>query len=171
MLESNELKQIEDLYTVGEQARSPDVLFVQLGHFACLLPFNGSTGHDQLVGKTEGNVKQFMSNLHDLVRKKHAQVNTTVIISLSSRSLLPTPQADYCTWRLNRMIAYEAHVKGFIALEREEIEMRLLFRSERSPEPMKAGKALLAFPGSQIVAASFVSLLNCLKENIMFALL
>ena len=99
---------------------------------------------------------------------KSSPVNTTVIISLSSRSLLDKWEADYCTWKLNRMIAYEAHVLGMIVLEREEIETRLLFRTERLPDSPKTAKSLLSFPGSQIIASSLVSLVNCLEQNTVF---
>jgi hypothetical protein len=94
-----------------------------------------------------------------------------VVISLASRAFIEnSSSSDYCTWRLNRLIAYEAHVKGFIVLEREEIETRLLFRTERNPEAEKTVKSLLSFPGSQIVASSFISLLNCLEHRFVFTL-
>ena len=37
---------------------------------------------------------------------------------------------DHCTWRFNRRMAIEAHKFGFAVFEREEVERRLLFKSD-----------------------------------------
>jgi hypothetical protein len=170
LLERNSFEEIKTLYSQSssDSHKPPDILVLQLGHITCVLPYNGTLADGHVfVQNTEENVKTFFKQLKEFLPTTGA--NTTVVISLTSRAFLDWG-SDHCTWRLNRIIAYEAHKYGFIVLEREEIETRLLSRHEKAPEPIKSPKALLAFPGVQIVAASLITLLNCLEQNLCFSL-
>ena len=149
-----------------EGTRPPDFLLLQLGYWTCVKPYASDNPDTNFIKNSEANIKTFFTALKAATQK--SAKNTTVIISLASRGHLHKWEADYCTWRLNRIIAYEAHTKGFIVLEREEVETRLLFRTERDISPIKTPKALLEFPGSQIIAASLTTLLNCLEQNVIF---
>ena len=73
---------------------------------------------------------------------------------------------DRCSWIFNRVLAYEAHKAGFVVFEREEIERRLLFKSEhygdyRTMHP----KLHLESPAANIVATSLLTLITCLTKN------
>lgn len=171
LLEKNLFQEVQNLFSSSSETKKPDVLIIQVGHQACHLPYleeSKNTEYDKTyTSKAETNIKTFFTSLKELIDKSKS---TKVIISLPSRSLLGNSDSDYCTWRLNRIIAYEAHVKGFIVLEKEEIETRLLFRTERAIDPVKTMKSLISFPGSQIIAASLIHLLNCLEQKLVFTL-
>ena len=59
---------------------------------------------------------------------------TTVVIQTAGRIGNSDPHADACSWRFNRILAYEAHRRGFVVLEREELERRLQYKSEYHPD-------------------------------------
>ena len=101
-----------------------------------------------------------------------------------------------CTWRFARILTHEAHkageqgrhrhhhvstspvahilvpialtppAAGFPVLEREEIERRLLYRSEHYM-PVRSMKPVLHLenPASNIVATSLLVLISCLRKN------
>ena len=71
-----------------------------------------------------------------------------------------------CIWRFNRMVAQEAHKQGFVVFEREEIERRLLFKSEHY-DPTKVLKFALHLenPAPNIIATSLLTLISCLRKN------
>ena len=59
---------------------------------------------------------------------------TTVVIQTAGRIGNSDPHGDACSWRFNRILAYEAHRRGFAVLEREELERRLQYKSEYHPD-------------------------------------
>ena len=95
------------------------------------------------------------------------QRQTTVIIITGGRLGNPDPQLDRCAWTFNRQAAYVAHQHGFIVFEREEIERRLLFKSEYNEEHRTIKPDLhLANPAPQIVATSLLGMVSCLAKNV-----
>jgi hypothetical protein len=92
---------------------------------------------------------------------------TIVIVSTAGRSSYTSDTRwDQCTWRYNRILAHEAHKHGFAVLEREEIERRLLFKSEHYFETRTTKPVLhLEAPSPQIVATSLLTLISCLRKN------
>ena len=71
-----------------------------------------------------------------------------------------------CQWRYNRILAHEAHKHGFVVLEREEIERRLLYKSEHYI-PVRTMKPILHLenPSANIIATSLLVLISCLRKN------
>ncbi len=62
------------------------------------------------------------------------------------------------------MMALEAHRQGFSVLEREEIERRLLFKSENYEKTASMKNMLhLNNPAPQIVGTSLLGLISCLS--------
>jgi hypothetical protein len=71
-----------------------------------------------------------------------------------------------CSWRFNRILAHEAHKQGFVVLDREEIERRLLFKSEHYIKT-RSIKSLLHMeqPAANIIATALLTLISCLRKN------
>lgn len=91
---------------------------------------------------------------------------TTVIIQLPGRAGNTDARIDYCSRRFNRLLAKNAHEFGFSVFEREEIERRLLFKSEYFPDHRTIKPLLhLENPAPNIVGTSLLGLVSCLMRN------
>jgi hypothetical protein len=89
-----------------------------------------------------------------------------VIIQLAGRAGNSDPKIDRCSRTMNRVAAYEGHLQGFAAFEREEIERRLLYKSEYFKEVSFIKPLLhLEAPAANIVGTSLVALVACLRRN------
>ena len=76
------------------------------------------------------------------------------------------PHMDDCVYRFNRVLAHGAHKYGFPVFEREEIERRLLFKSEHWEDRKTIVPNLhLPAPAPAIVATSLLALISCLKNG------
>jgi hypothetical protein len=91
---------------------------------------------------------------------------TKVIVQLAGRAGNSEPLGDHCSRTFNRVAAYEAHLQGFPVLEREEIERRLLFKSEFFEEVSYIKNLLhLENPGPNIVGTALLAMVACLERN------
>lgn len=91
---------------------------------------------------------------------------TLVIFQLPGRAGGSDARQDHCSRHYNRMLARAAHEEGFVVLEREEIERRLLFKSEFYKDHRSMKPSLhLESPGPNIVATSLLGLVSCLNLN------
>lgn len=91
---------------------------------------------------------------------------TTVIVSISGRHMKDDGRQDKCSWHINRVVTHQAHKHGFVVLEREEIEHRLLYRSEHNPDIKAVNPDVhLDIPGPQIVGTALLKLLECITKN------
>lgn len=158
-----------------ERHRRPDYLLVQMGYSACFLAYNGTKANVDIIYKSENKIDEMMQTLQQLVKitdtsNDGIMNNMTVIISLPGRSLIGDSRSEQCTWHMNRVIAYSAHKHGFGVLEREEIEYRLLFKSEHSPHPMLKVKPTLEIFAPQLIAASTLAMLACIQANTSFTI-
>lgn len=89
-----------------------------------------------------------------------------MIVQLAGRSGNPDPASVHCSRTFNRVAAYEAHLQGFPVLEREEIERRLLFKSEYLEEVSYIKPVLhLDNPAPNIVGTALLSMVACLERN------
>lgn len=67
---------------------------------------------------------------------------------------------------MNRIAAHQAHLNGFPVLEREEIEHRLLFKSEFTPYHKNINTHIhLDIPGPQIVSTALLAMVNSNVRN------
>lgn len=140
------------------------------------------------IAHHEKQIKTFLMAVKAAVTRTEKQyfnssqaVTTTVIISTTSRSLVGNAKADRCIWKLNRIAAKEAHQLGFNVFEREEIEHRLLFKSEHIVSLHNSGAganvsvvpkiitplydAIFTAPAPQIVATSLLEMIGCLQDG------
>lgn len=150
---------------------------VQAGHSTCLPAFDATRGQTELQHGVEtfnahvAQVDQLMDALKAVVARpgplhSGAPGNTTVIISTAPRSAVGHTKSEYCTWKLNRIIARAAHHRGFIVLEREEIEHRLSFKLEASEDLIASGAMEPAEPpAAQVVSTALLSMMQCLAKN------
>ena len=94
---------------------------------------------------------------------------TKVIIATSGRIGNPDLNLDNCIWKFNRQLTLEAHAAGLPVFDREEIERRLLRKSDsflgrHSGGTIKPNMHLPA-PGPQIVATALLAMISCLWRN------
>lgn len=132
----------------------------------------GKDVNEELVKEQEGKIPPLMQAIKEAVTRRSqggsTNATTTVIISTASRFINGDPRQGFCMWRLNRVIAHEAHLKGFTVFEREELEHRLFFKSEHSPPDIQltpVKNSLLAAPAPQILATTLLNLVSCLSIN------
>ena len=168
-----------------QAAHVPDYLIIQIGHSTCLPSSDPEKSltelqHSEQTFETHvAEVDKLLDSIKTAVTRSTEQSNshqqqqqqkgTTVIISTASRTAIGNPHADFCTWKLNRIIARAAHRRGFIVFEREEIEHRLLFKTEASEDLYSAGVLDKAAepPMAHIVSTSLLSMLTCLNSNVI----
>lgn len=129
----------------------------------------GSEVNETLVQEHEKQIPQLMNAIQFAIgrQRNDKKGNTTVVVSTSSRNLNGDPRSSFCMWRINRIIAHEAHLRGFPVFEREELEHRLFFKSEHSPEDIQFSNASthLNIPAPQILATTLLNMLSCLVIN------
>ena len=160
----------------------PDYLIIQIGHSTCLPSSDPEKSltelqHSEQTFETHvAEIDKLLDSIKTAVTRSTEQSNsqqqqqkgTTVIISTASRTAMGNPHADFCTWKLNRIIARAAHRRGFIVFEREEIEHRLLFKTEASEDLFSAGVLeKVEPPMAHIVSTSLLSMLTCLNSNVI----
>ncbi len=154
-----------------QSSGSPDVIVSQLGYSGCYLAYNslnGAKADGTIEGRTEGNIGLFIKAFHDKISSFPSK--PTVVFSTASRNMFMDYYCDVCTWKMNRKIAFDAHMKGYMVFEREEIEYRLFFKSEDAVQPWILPRNLSHFPVPQIVTSSLVTMLGCMERNISFHL-
>ena len=161
-------------------ARVPDVLAFEVGLHSCFHAFNPSTGHvnQSFVDWHTEDIKRLMKGVREAVDRPRApspeggiaaasnNSKTLVIFTTAGRIGNPSPELDRCTWTFNRVLVHEAHLHGFVVLEREEIERRLLFKSDFNPRLKLIKNGLhLAAPSPQIIATSLAALVGCMRRG------
>lgn len=152
----------------GINASSQQYFLLQVGYKTCFAPFNDSTTYppDSYIPQIEAKVKPFFQELFSVMN------SSNVIVSLPGRSFSDHNNrvADVCTWKLNRMITHQAHLHGWMVLEREEIEHRLVLKSDYVEEPLRSTVSMMAFPAPQMISASLITMLHCLDQQQTFQL-
>lgn len=108
-----------------------------------------------------------MKAIKTAVERRNDENKQTMVIFVTPGRIGSTHKlTDACSWRFNRHAARQAHLHGFTVLEREEIERRLLFKSESTPETATIKYTLhLANPGPTVVATALLGLISCLTKN------
>jgi hypothetical protein len=186
----------------------PDILVVQVGHHLCTLAhLKAYRDADRWTQLAEQHFTLLVKSLQSL-REQWKPFGSRIIISLPSRvfynaTTINTREypdeemkeqhdnINYCHWRLNGLYTYIAHQHGFLVLTREEIEHRLVFKTEHSyavvdPQAVRTNahiavenvrkmtrprlQEMMEFPGAPIIAASLVEMLHCLDRNQTFVL-
>jgi hypothetical protein len=120
-----------------------------------------------MVTQHEVGIQKMMKAIRVAIDRIPAHLpRTTVIIQLPGRSGGSDNRIDGCSRRFNRISAREAHLQGFTVFEREEIERRLLFKSEYYPDHRSIKPLLhLENPSPNIVGTSLLGLITCLARN------
>jgi hypothetical protein len=144
--------------------RAPDILTFEVGLHTCVHGYDNAT----TVKRHEDEVPLLMTAVHGAIQR-HKTIygkQTMVIVSTGGRGEYGNVKMSECSWRFNRILAHEAHKRGFVVLEREEIERRLLFRSEHYVTTRSIKPVLhLENPASNIIATSLLVLISCLRKN------
>lgn len=144
----------------------PEVLVIHVGLHSCihaLVPRR----NDTMLAQHEAGIPIMMKAIHEAVHRIPATLpKTTVIIQLPGRAGNTDANLDACSRRFNRILAKSAHEYGFPVFEREEIERRLLFKSEYWPDHRTIKPLLhLENPAPNVVGTSLLSLISCLARD------
>ena len=124
----------------------PDVLIVQTGLHSCAhaIPSTSSEIDQNMLLKHEKQIGRLIKMIGRATNRPRidgpdgsSKPPTMVILSLAPRAHTGDTRSDQCTWSFNRKLAMQAHGAGIPVLEREEIEHRLLFKSENAPPHLK----------------------------------
>jgi hypothetical protein len=161
-------------WSSNKSIRRPDIVNIQVGLHTCYHAFANNGHNETMMRAHENDIPRLMRNIKTAVERHPTDsgVNTMVIISTSGRPSNPDVRVDKCTWRFNRMLVHEAHKHGFVVLEREEIERRLLFKSEHyQPTRTMKPQIHLENPSANIIGTSLLALISCLKNNVSSSLL
>jgi hypothetical protein len=164
------------LKNTTDEKRRPDVFVFEVGLHTCFHAYNNNNGYlnETYVLQHEKDLKVLFRAITAAITRPTAE-NTTypgpetiVIVSAAGRIGVGTFALDQCTWKFNRRLADEAHRAGFAFFEREEIERRLLFKSDSYLGDHK-GKYIkpnmhLPAPSPQIVATSLLAMISCLRS-------
>lgn len=145
----------------------PDILVVHLGLHTCVHSWTQSSQNFTMIRQHTEAIPVMMEAIRTAIDRTPPELpRTVVIIQLAGRAGNSDPRGDRCSRQFNRALAYHAHRFGFVAFDREEIERRLLFKSEyffnyRTMKP----SLHLENPGPNIVGTSLLGLIGCLQRN------
>ena len=139
------------MWTNNATQQRPTIVSISTGLHTCfhaLPPQNGKVANWTMVKNHQLDLKKLMVTINKALHRTEPH----------------DPVMDDCIFRFNRIMAKEAHDAGFPVFEREEIERRLLFRSEHFEDFRTIKPHLhLDAPAPAIVATSLLSLISCLK--------
>jgi hypothetical protein len=159
----------EGVWSATPETARPDVLVLQIGLHTCVHAFTEKAINETMIHQHEAQIPVLMDAVKAAVERPRTDGKqpTTVIVSTAGRQMTSDPRSDHCTWKLNRIVAHEAHKRGFPVFEREELEHRLLFKSEHAPPVNLNVKpdVHLDIPGPQIVATTLLNFISCLALN------
>ena len=153
-------------------SRHPEVLVLHIGLHTCVHAHNSPTSsvanpNNTMIANHKRDIKTLMKAVRAAVdRTPPSMPRTRVIVQLAGRAGASEPSQDKCSRTVNRVAAYEGHLQGFAVLEREEIERRLLYKSEFF-EDVRYMKNILHLenPAANIVGTSLLTLIGCLARN------
>jgi hypothetical protein len=149
--------------------RFPEILVIHVGLHTCVHAL--ANGHNQsMIHLHEEMISPMMNAVHNAIDRPflhgYQGERTLVIIQLPGRPAYDNPHVIACSRRINRSLAKEAHRHGFVVLEREEIERRLLFKSEHLTDHRTIKPNLhLENPAPNIIGTALLSLVGCLMRN------
>lgn len=149
--------------------RRPDILTFEVGLHTCVHSVTANSVNHTTIKRHEEDIPKLMQAVRTAVDRQQTSdgVPTMVIVSTAGRAGGPDVRYDRCSWRYSRILAHEAHKQGFVVLEREEIERRLMFKSEHYDNTRSISLKLhLEAPSPQIVGTALLALISCLRKNV-----
>jgi hypothetical protein len=159
--------------------RRPDVFVNQMALHVCFHAWNNQYKtinhtfvqyHESMLSKAMQAMKEAISRPLPDGTPIPKDKQTKVIIATSGRVGNPDIELDLCIWRFNQRLSIEAHKVGFPVFDREEIERRLLRKSDAFLGHAHSGRNIkpnmhLPAPGPEIVATSLLSMISCLRRE------
>lgn len=157
----------DGLWKSNSSAKSyPDVLLIHVGLHTCV---HGLEGHnDTLIDNHKREIPIMMNSIKTAINRTPPELlKTKVIIQLPGRGSYGNSRYMKCQRNFNRILTKYAHEAGFLIYDREEIERRLLFKSEFNLERKFMNPNMhMAQPCSQISGTAVLGIINCLfNEN------
>jgi hypothetical protein len=114
------------------------------------------------------DIKLLMAGIRQAIDSHHERTGQpkTIVIIVNGGRPSYGPDVSQCSWKFSRAATVEAHRHGFAVLEREEMERRLLFRSEYNEQYRTLKPILhLEMPAQSIISTALVGLASCLMRN------
>ena len=157
--------------------RIPDIVTISTGLHSCFhaLPPQNVQTNQSMIDRHEADVEILMQEItkaldraNKFAAPKYNNRRTMVIFVTAGRihNRPIEPHMDACVYKFNRVLAHGAHKYGFAVFEREEIERRLLYKSEHWEGRKTIVPNLhLPAPAPALVATSLLSLISCLKNG------
>ena len=148
----------------------PDVLVIQLGLHTCIHAHDRGA-NETMIRNHIADLPKLMSHINEAISRPSDKQKTIVIMMTAGRYGGPDIRIDKCSTRFNRNLARQAHIAGFVVLEREELERRLMFKSEYQGENGETTHLYMKHnlhlqnPAPQIVGTSLLTLISCLRKN------
>lgn len=145
----------------------PDVLVIHVGLHTCVHAWKPTGMNISMIQKHSHDIVPLMEAVKSAVDRTPKDLpRTAVIFQLPGRAGNTDMNGDACSRSFNRVLAYQAHRFGFSVLEREEIERRLLIKSEYYGDHRTMKPNLhLENPAPNIVGTSLLGLISCLARN------
>lgn len=159
--------------------RRPDIFVNQMALHVCFHAWNNNMKtinhtfvqyHESMLSKAMQAMKEAISRPLPDGTPIPKDKQTKVIIATSGRVGNPDIELDLCIWRFNQRLSIEAHKVGFPVFDREEIERRLLRKSDAFLGHVHSGRNIkpnmhLPAPGPEIVATALLSMISCLRRE------
>lgn len=160
-----QLQQLESEESL--KSRHPDILVIQVGLHTCFHAFAVKPTNTSMIEKHTNDISRLMDSVKNAVERVKASGggDTMVIFQTSGRVGNSEPRYDRCSWIFNRKLVHEAHKAGFAVMEREEIERRLLYKSEYHALKYLKAQLHIEAPSPQIVGTALVALISCLERH------
>jgi hypothetical protein len=158
----------DGLWKLNSTAKSfPDYLVVHVGLHTCVHSWTPQSTNYNMIKRHEKEIALMVDKITDAInRTPNHLTKTTVIFQLPGRGGGSNPRQDHCSREFNRILAKEAHRGGYTVIEREELERRMLFKSEFLGDFRVLKPNLhLESPAPNIIATSLLGLIGCLIRN------
>ena len=150
-------------------------MLIQTGLHTCFHAFTTSKNYinNSMIIQHQNDIPQLMKLIKTAIQRPY--INNTfdlrraeplIIFMTTGRTGIYDSKADECITKFNRILVKEAHLHGFVVLEREEIEKRLMFKSEHYYQTASTKLKLhLDKPSAEIIGTSLLALVSCIKRN------
>jgi hypothetical protein len=138
-----------------------------MGLHTCVHVYEVQPANLTMLDNQIKDLKILMGRIRHAIDSHHERTGQpkTIVIIVNAGRPRYEPGQSQCSWKFSRAAAAEAHKHGFAVLEREEMERRLVYRSEYSDYPSMKLVMHLDMPAQSIIATALVGLVSCLMKN------
>jgi hypothetical protein len=140
----------------------------QIGLHTCFHVHDVHPTNYTMLDNHINDIKLLMAGVRQAVDEHHLRTGQpkTIVIIVNGGRPSYGPEVSDCSWKFGRVATLEAHKHGFVVLERQEMERRLLYRSEHNEQYRNLKPILhLEMPAQSIIATALAGLISCVMKN------